>query len=419
MQKNLKAEKQRVSPSEMTLMGFYGVILFAVYYTYRDFIQVGSLQLYIPLVLYVILIGFTLVYLLVKTDLERAKMVGLHTLVLMLPSVTLIFSSIPVWVIEAVDFSIMRRGVVDQLYSITMIMAMGGLLYVFGAKAFKLNLTAALISYLAKLLPIIAENGLVPFMNEFMTLLITFANETGPIMKAAELDEATLSMGVLLVGLLLALIRNKKDWLLWIELALGVFCFVTGLKRITIVAAIGAAILGFVLVRVTKKGTKRLWIIHAVAITSVVLCFVYVVLSKLGIFQFLEDIGIDTMGRAYIAKQVDSMYSLSPLFLGHGTGFISRSMSDWDSTFKALHNGLLQIYIDNGFFGFWLWGMTYLPLRTRHFAKHSGHMAAIVALCCTMAVIFTALTDNTIFFSQIAGTTAMDIMYFATEEETA
>lgn len=419
MQKSLNAKKQHISLSELALMGFYGVVLFAIYYRTDEYINLGSLQLRERLIYSMVLVGFALVHFLVKTDLRHGARTGMATFVLLLPSVILIFTSVPIWVIEAVDPSTMRRGIIDQLYDIGMIAAMGGLIYVFRKKAFVLNMTAALLAYLLKLMQIIADNGLVPFLNEFRTLVLTFADETGPIMEAAELHEPTFCMGILLIGAALIVMNNKKDWLMWIELALGAFCFLTGFKRITVLAAAASAALGAVLLLITKRGTKRMWLVHLSAFMVVLACFAYLVFIKFGLFDYLEKMGVNTMGRAWLSYQVDGFYSLSPLFLGHGTGFISRFMSDVAVNIKALHNGPLQIYIDNGFWGFALWGLAFLPLRTRHIAKHSSGKASIAALCCSLTLIITALTDNTIFYADVAGALAMVIMYYALEVETA
>lgn len=404
---------------EYALMVVYGAILFGNYYLTEMFIFAGGIQLRVRFLLTVVLTGLAVVHFFVFTDVKRGAALALDAWILVLPNLFLLLTSVPVWVDELVTVSVMRRGLIDQLYVIMIITSMAGLLYVFGEKGFQVNLICMLAAYLLKLVPIVASNGVGAFMREFVTLIVTFADETGPIMESAEFHEPTFCMGMMLMGIVLVHLQSgkkKRNWLLWLEFAVGAFCFLTGFKRISVLAS-AAAILGWmVLSVVTRGGKKHTWIVEFLGVLLVAACFAYIAATKLGFFELLErQFGINTMGRAWLSYLVDPLYDITPDFMGHGTGFISRFMGEGSSTIKALHNGPLQIYIDNGFWGFWLWGLVYLPMRTRHFTKTRGGDAGIAAFCCALAMLITSLTDNTIFYADVAGAIAMIAMYYKME----
>lgn len=409
-------DRQLQTVLEPVLMLFYGAVLFLMYYRGENYISVGGLQLLMRLVYSFILTGTAVVHFIVFTDIKRGAKLLSSVLVMALPNLILVFSSIPVWVLELTDFSVMRRGLVDQLYGIGMVTMCGGLYYVFGKKGFQLNLIAVLAAYLVRLAEVIARFGLGTFMAEFVRLVITFADDTGPAVRAAEFHEATFCVGMLLLGIGFRL--SKKEKLLWIEFGVGMFCFLTGFKRIAMVAAAGAYAVYFVLLLITHNGKRHMWLVTLTGALSIAACYCFLLATKMGLFAYLESLGINTMGRAYLSNYVDQYYTMTPEFLGHGTGFVSRLMSMREKV-RALHNGPLQIYIDNGFWGFWFWGLAFMPIRISHFTKTCGGKVGLIVFCSTLALLLTAMTDNTIYYSNVLGAMCMVFMYYRMEGEKA
>ncbi len=141
---------------------------------------------------------------------------------------------------------------------------------------------------------------------------------------------------------------------------------------------------------------------------------------KEGIFEFLsERLGLDTMGRRELSNFIDRYYWIGPDYFGHGAGFVTRLFSDLpaDWTIRALHNDILMIYIDAGFWGFWLWMLSFFPLRTWCVYRWQGRRAAMICLGLQTYVLATAATDNTLYYIYVTGALAICLMAGGLEKE--
>ena len=169
----------------------------------------------------------------------------------------------------------------------------------------------------------------------------------------------------------------------------------------------------------TGRRGGTFWLLAA-AFGPAALSFVYVCLVKEGIFEFLsERLGLDTMGRRELSNFIDRYYWIGPSFFGHGAGFVTRLFSDLpaDWTIRALHNDILMIYIDAGFWGFWLWMLSFFPLRVWCVYRRQGRRAAMICLGLQTYVLATAATDNTLYYIYVTGALAICLMAGGLEEE--
>ena len=163
-----------------------------------------------------------------------------------------IIVSLFIWFIVRVDTAVISRGlsgafVYNNMLSFTL--AAVAFLYVFGEKGIWYNLIAILISNILMLLTIIAQNGIGSFFSEFITLVMTFAAETGDIIVQAEIHELAFCLGAYLIYMLL---KPKKDIVFFILLGLTMFCFLTAFKRIGIIAIVIALAFGWLLKFIAK-----------------------------------------------------------------------------------------------------------------------------------------------------------------------
>ena len=85
-------------------------------------------------------------------------------------------------------------------------------------------------------------------------------------------------------------------------------------------------------------------------------------------------------------------------------------------TIRALHNDILAIYIDNGFWGFWIWMLLYMPYRTWVLCRWQGIRGGILSACLGLFVLLTAMTDNTIYYVYVTAALAICIMSYRIEE---
>ncbi|MBQ2932960.1 MAG: O-antigen ligase family protein [Clostridia bacterium] len=332
-----------------------------------------------------------------KPNIARGAFSLKATFVYCTPLVITILVSLFIWFMGQVDTAVISRGlsgvfVYNNMISFTL--AAVAFLYVFGEKGIWYNLIAILISNILMLLTIIVQNGIGSFFSEFITLVMTFAAETGDIIVQAEIHELAFCLGAYLLYMLL---KPKKDIVFFILLGLSSFCFLTAFKRIGIIAIVVALAFGWLLKFVAKfkKDTAmRLTVIFSVIL--VVLLIGYIAIIKLDVFSLLEKAGIDTSGRVTIYNAVDMFYEFSPDFLGNGIGFLTYQLStNMNVGVSSVHNDFLQYFIDLGFWGYILWLVSMTLVRVCYFGSKGKVENGIIALALSIYLVIVSSTDNT------------------------
>ena len=319
------------------------------------------------------------------------------TFVYCTPLLITIVVSLFIWFAGQVDTSVIARGlsgafVYNNMISFTL--AAVAFLYVFGEKGIWYNLIAILISNILMLLTIIVQNGIGAFFSEFITLIVTFAGETGDIIVQAEIHELAFCLGAYLIYMFL---KPKKDIVFFILLGLTSFCFLTAFKRIGIIAIVIALGVGWILKLITKfNKDTAMHITVIICVIVVALLIGYIAVIKLDVFALLEDMGIDTSGRVTIYNAVDKFYEYSPGFLGNGIGFLTYQLSaNMSVGVSSVHNDFLQYFIDLGFWGYILWLVSMTLVRVCYFGKNGKVENAIVALALSIYLVIVSSTDNT------------------------
>ena len=332
-----------------------------------------------------------------KPNIARGASSLKATFVYSTPLIVTILVSLFIWFMGQVDTAVISRGlsgafVYNNMLSFTL--AAVAFLYVFGEKGIWYNLIAILISNILMLLTIIAQNGIGAFFSEFITLIVTFAGETGDIIVQAEIHELAFCLGAYLIYMIL---KPKKDIVFFILLGLTMFCFLTAFKRIGIIAIVIALALGWLLkfiAKFKKDTAMRLTVIFSVIL--VVLLIGYIAIIKLDVFSLLEKAGIDTSGRVTIYNAVDKFYEFSPEFLGNGIGFLTYQLStNMNVGVSSVHNDFLQYFIDLGFWGYILWLVSMTLTRVCYFGKKGKVENGIIALALSIYLVIVSSTDNT------------------------
>ena len=381
---------------QTTFKVYFMAVAVLMYYFLTEVINLGLFVTYrhaFALVLFASAF-FAFLY---KPNIARGASSLKATFVYCTPLVITILASLLIWFMGQVDTAVISRGlsgafVYNNMLSFTL--AAVAFLYVFGEKGIWYNLIAILISNILMLLTIIAQNGIGSFFSEFITLVMTFAAETGDIIVQAEIHELAFCLGAYLIYMLL---KPKKDIVFFILLGLTSFCFLTAFKRIGIIAIVVALVFGWLLKFVAKfkKDTAmRLTVIFSVIL--VVLLIGYIAIIKLDVFSLLEKAGIDTSGRVTIYNAVDKFYEFSPEFLGNGIGFLTYQLStNMNVGVSSVHNDFLQYFIDLGFWGYILWLASMTLVRVCYFGKEGKVENGIIALALSIYLVIVSSTDNT------------------------
>ncbi len=381
---------------------YFMAVAVLMYYFLTEVINLGLFVTYRHAFALVLFASAFLAFL-YKPNIARGAASLKATFVYCTPLIVTISVSLFIWFMGQVDTEVISRGlsgafVYNNMLSFTL--AAVAFLYVFGEKGIWYNLIAILISNILMLLTIIAQNGIGSFFSEFITLIMTFAAETGDIIVQAEIHELAFCLGAYLIYMLL---RPKKDIVFFILLGLTTFCFFTAFKRIGIIAIVIALALGWLLkfiAKLKKDTAMRLTVIFSAIL--VVLLIGYIAIIKLDVFTLLEKAGIDTSGRVTIYNAVDKFYEFSPEFLGNGIGFLTYQLStNMNVGVSSVHNDFLQYFIDLGFWGYILWLVSMTLIRVCYFGKKGKVENGIIALALSIYLVIVSSTDNTMNYPLI------------------
>ena len=184
--------------------------------------------------------------------------------------------------------------------------------------------------------------------------------------------------------------------------------FVLGSKRIGM-AGIAAAGLFSLFVH-KKELTRRKLII--IGIVGVLLCYGYLfIVYNNEFFAILNEHGINNMGRDLIYAYFVRRTKLDPSQMGWGMAGVAKVVENLDrsevmymAAVRGVHNDILKIYINFGFFGSLIWyvlNLVYFPVK---FMEKYGKKVATIYMALILYLFVTYLTDNTesYFVCQVA-----------------
>ncbi len=362
------------------------VIEFKVHITYRHAIAL-------------VIVFSGVLYFLIKPNIARGVTSFKSACVYSFPLLVTICVSLFIWFVQRADFDVISRGLSTSFIFMNMFssaLAGAALLYVFGEKGVWYNLLAILIANIMMIGTIILEYGFGSYFSELITLVKTFADETGDIIVKAEVHELAFCLGAYLVYMFF---KPKKSITFLVLFSLAAFCFISAFKRIAIIAIVIAIFLGWGLKLISKRDDKlALGLTRFFTIFIIAILIGYIAIIKMDVFALLEEGGLDTSGRAVIYHVVDKYYEFSPSFIGNGIGFLTYQLNTALGAgvgVTAVHNDFLQYFIDLGFWGYILWLVSMTIVRINHFAKQGKTENAIVVFILMVYLIIVSSTDNT------------------------
>lgn len=355
--------------------------------------------------------GFTAF--LVHPRFARGLQVFDDALIFCVPMVVMVTVSLAIWFLGQVDISdISIAAGTYFVYSnqILAVLTAAASLYLFGEKAIWYNLAAALTANLIMIASVIAESGASAFFREFLTLVTTFADTTGSVIVQAEIHQLAFCTGVYLLYMMLFIKKNLNYLVLFL---LSVFVFLAAFKRIAFVAIFISLAVGYIF-RLLSRHMRPKEISKIITIANIVLCLLmlfYIWTVRMGAFEYLEEIGVNTMSRSEIYKEMERYYVFSPGYLGKGMGYLSNQLNNVLSLeVRAIHNDFLHYYIELGFWGYILWLLAMTLLRTRHFGKRGYVNEEINAFVITLYIFIVSSTDNTMHYQLVYMVISLVIM---------
>ena len=327
-------------------------------------------------VLQVGVLGMAMLFMLVTGDFRRLKTVGQFAVMFGLPFLMMASLSMLYWALDFQQLNYMSRGCSTILYHVISLSAMCSAVYLFGRKSIDYTFYAMCAGNTGIVLMSIKTHG----VGEFVTGLIAFAKSSGidtnAAIKALEVHDLTFAFGLMLL-FALCCERGKKR-LIYAALS-GLFFFL-GLKRIALIGLVGVFLMGEFIRR--RKPKVQSILILFISIGAIAICFGY----------------------------VQEVYDFSPAFRGYGIGYVTRYISIMTEAgvgvfgthnFGGMHNDIVTMYIELGFWGFAFWIWYSWNGRIVWCQKEFGMQTALLLLYETIYGFITYATDNTVFYCYI------------------
>ncbi|MBQ8490526.1 MAG: hypothetical protein IJ535_12165 [Pseudobutyrivibrio sp.] len=209
--------------------------------------------------------------------------------------------------------------------------------------------------------------------------------------KTLEVHEVTFMFGLLLIYYLINYKETDKK-----KIIVTLLYFVIGNKRI-LFASVAFALLGYLYF---KKHEKKIWI-WAVGLLIIVFGWLFFVNSPFYELSAMA-LGIELNSRTFsnggLYGQLAGYYTMSPLYIGHGVGFvhsvmISQLISGAVGT-SGFHNDILKYYIDLGFIPFTIFIVSLICIIPRRLKKDYSAENAVRYLAFLTLTLICWTTDN-------------------------
>ena len=223
----------------------YMLLATGMFFFQDTYFSLGGMELSLKNPCALAIVFLALLNFIATVRLDRLLVLSRHTAVQALPYlIPLVFSSV-IWVSTRAESAAVLNGVSMILPQLLSVMVAAATLYLFGGRGLWYCLGAMCAANFISVLVVICVGGPAAFLQEFYTLLVTFTQETGPLMMQLETHDLTFAFGPFLLYLLLHW-KTSPHPALW--LALIAFFSLVGLKRIAF-PALALGLLAALLVR--------------------------------------------------------------------------------------------------------------------------------------------------------------------------
>lgn len=331
---------------------------------------------------------------LVNPDFSRGKFCAKFYALFVTPFLLFWFWSLIIWIVDFQSTDYIIRGSKNIFYMLINVFYLCGAFYLFGKRTAYYTFYAMCLANFAVLIEVGLNYGFGELLSQYLTLLTSFANETGPAMQRLELHDTVFAWGVYILFFILH--KEEKRWRRFAFILISVFFFTISLKRVGVIALVLAVFVGLIYKKCKEANKRRLMILIATALPCI--AFAYIVMVRTGIFAVLsEELKINLMGRGNIFKSYDDFYTISPAFIGQGIRFIYNH-GETTGGVVSIHNVYLELYIELGFVMWFIWMWYDLYFRNHWIGKHFSYEAISFFLPACIYVCVTFASDNTYFY---------------------
>ena len=352
-------------------------------------------------------IALAVLYFLVTFMQKRLKVAGKLLWIWSVPYFGMALISLLIWILERAELNYILRGLINVSCAELNAIAVAAAIWMFGEKVVDYTFFGAVGAVALVAVRGIMDFGLGNFIGQYITLLITFADNTGKAMRFMEFHDLSQGLGLFLMYYIWTFRKTKRHLILSV---LSFVCFTLSLKRIDVLAIIAAIGIGWYLNRLTF--VRRWYFIIAFEIALIVFAYVYLIIIKKGYYGIIMDrLGINTMTRDVLYEYYSNFFDFSPTFLGRGLRFIYVHAGLTDDKLyltrkivigvNVAHNEYLTYFIELGFWGFifWMWSNSWAKINS--FRREFGWEGVTVTLMVVTYCFISYATDNTFFYFSI------------------
>ena len=341
-----------------------------------------------------VVMGWSVLEFGIHPDFDRAKHYIKYFLLFNFPFLLFWIWSLVIWIsqFQTVDFII--RGSLNTIYMATAVGYVVGSYYLFGKKSVYLNFYAMCLANSVVLMRSLVTYGPVQLFSEYITLLVTFSNETGKAIGTLELHDMVFGFGVYVMFFIL---HREKGKLQLGHLLLACFFFSLALKRIAVMAVAAAVAVIIVYLRLSNNGKRYLAAFIGYCGIAAAAVYLWSIKTEV-LFDVADFFNINMMSRDVFYRQYQEFYQLSPTFLGLGVRFIYRYEQTMQETVHQLHNSFLQMYIEVGFWTWFVWLWYEIRFRIYEIGRRIGFQGVAFLLASTIYMWISFATDNTVYY---------------------
>lgn len=382
----------------------------------------------------IIMLGF-FVFLIVP-DVRRILVVARYGWALSASYLWIVLYSLLVWAMLRSQLNVISRGCSYVIYALLGVLTAMVIVYMFGKDGPRLLVIGVVLANMMHVVQSIRENGAAVFFREYVDLLVTFTEKTGPVMKSFENLNYAYVLGFFMLYHLLEQVFNhrlrkqglpreshlSRDWGLFL---IVVPCFLLGLKRSVLLGIIVGFVLALLFLWMSLRNTRM--IAKVLCVGMMAFGFAYVIGCYYGVMDLLEKLGVNTMGRALFFQQLRPYYEMGIGYFGKGAGFVSRMMQEGLLIEGSrgyvpldIHNEHLRQYIDLGFIGYLVWLFLFVYYKINYFFRDAesegARLHGVMALIFTVVYYMTFMTENTLYAYMMSLIISLQMMSYYFDE---
>lgn len=358
----------------------------------------------LPKVISVGALGIAVLYILWSGNFKNFKILSRFGIMFSSIIIGIILCSILIWILDLQSLSYIFKGVSKISYQLLNIAIVLAAVYMFEEQAAKYTFFGIAAANFVIILLGAATTGIGGAIRDMIANITSFgANDVitnSTFIRAIEIHDITFVMGVFFLYFVFFCPGEKFRYL---YAAVAMFLFFAGLKRIAFLSLFLAILFALFCLLLGAKAQRRFLILTAIAIVA--FCYFYIFIIQKGIFSsFLLEHDIELNGREKIYDYISNFYEVSPSYRGRGYEFCVQLLKSLKDTryqvvdITAVHNDILKMYVEMGFWGFLLWIMGYYVFQTHWFISRCGEKTAVCFMVINIYMLVTYMTDNTMFY---------------------